>query len=419
MAAVRLEPLPPAEAVRHFESKGYQVGFAWQDVWQQEHARAFTVAKAMRLDILQDVRTAVDAAIRNGTTFAQFQKELTPILQQKGWWGRQMMTDPLTGEERLVQLGSPRRLRTIFDVNMRTSYAAGRWERIQRVKARRPWLRYSAVLDSRTRPQHRAWHGTVLAVDDPWWETHSPPNGWSCRCNVQQLSDRDLKRFGFTPSTPPPVETRPWTNRRTGETIQVPRGIDPGFGYNVGEAHMRALTPPPMTGPLPAPAIGDAASASTLPPPLPVPASRLLPSGLAEQEYLERFLAEFGAAPGRTVVFRDVLGEPVVIGEQMFVDAKGRLKVTKRGRETGLLLLADTIKQPDEIWWRWEEHPKGRMTLLRRYLRRFAVAGADRLGFALFDVGESGWRGVTGFTPEREAYILGQRLGTLAYRRPT
>jgi len=58
------------------------------------------------------------------------------------------------------------------------------------------------------------------------------------------------------------------------------------------------------------------------------------------------------------------------------------------------------------------------MTLLRRYLRRFEIAGRGRPGFALFDVGPAGWRGVTGFTPERETYILGQRLGTLAYRRP-
>ena len=37
----------------------------------------------------------------------------------------------------------------------------------------------------------------------------------------------------------------------------------------------------------------------------------------------------------------------------MFRRLGGRLKVTKRGREAYLLLLADTIKEPDEIWWRY------------------------------------------------------------------
>ena len=82
-----------------------------------------------------------------------------------------------------------------------------------------------------------AWHGTVLRWDDPWWETHYPPNGWRCRCRVVQLSDADLDEFRLTPSGGPPAgseRTRAWTNKRTGETVQVPVGVDPGFDHNVG-----------------------------------------------------------------------------------------------------------------------------------------------------------------------------------------
>ncbi len=150
------------------------------------------------------------------------------------------MVDPATGEIRTVQLGSPRRLRTIFDTNLRMSYAHGRWQQIERVKNARPFLRYVATLDDRTRAQHRAWHGTVLPVDHPFWESHYPPNGWGCRCIVQQLSQADLDEFGLGVSQGPPagsLETRPWHNKRTGVTVQVPRGIDPGFQHNVGR-HM-------------------------------------------------------------------------------------------------------------------------------------------------------------------------------------
>jgi SPP1 gp7 family putative phage head morphogenesis protein len=236
VARVELKPLPPEEAVRFFERKYDLRGFDWRDVWQHEHAAAFTVAKAMRMDILADIRAATLAAIRDGTTFRDFQQQLEPLLRSKGWWGRQRMTDPATGETRIVQLGSPRRLRTIFDTNLRTAHAAGRWERIQRVKDRRPYLRYVAVLDDATRPEHRRWHGTVLPADDPWWRTHYPPNGWGCRCAVQQLSERDLQRLGIKLSRRPATRPRPWRNRRTGETIRVPDGIDPGFAYNVGRA---------------------------------------------------------------------------------------------------------------------------------------------------------------------------------------
>ena len=176
---IELKALPPAEAVALFRQKGLTIGFAWQDVWKESHAAAFTVAKAMRADVLEAIRKEVDRALIEGRTLRQFRNDLTPTLQKLGWRGKAPVTDPLTSETVLAQLGSPRRLRTIYDVNMRASLAAGQWQRINRVRARRPYLRYSAVLDDRTRPDHRAWHGTVLRIDDPWWNTHFPPNGWN------------------------------------------------------------------------------------------------------------------------------------------------------------------------------------------------------------------------------------------------
>lgn len=237
MARPEILNVPPVEAVDHFRAKGFHVGFDWRDTDAAQHTTSFTVAKAMELDLLGDIRRAVDEAIADGQTFEHFRDRLEPLLKARGWWGRQEMVDPETGERRIVQLGSPHRLRTIFDTNLRTSYARGRWQRIQDVKADLPYLRYVAVLDARTRPDHLAWHGTVLPVDHPFWETHYPPNGWFCRCIVQQLAEGDLERHGYEISEGPPAgsaRTRPWVNKRTGERVQVPVGIDPGFAHNVG-----------------------------------------------------------------------------------------------------------------------------------------------------------------------------------------
>ena len=118
----------PEEAIAHFRAKGFHIGFDWQDTNALEHARSFTVSKVMQFDILADVREAVAAALTEGRTFAWFRDNLEPTLRNKGWWGRETLTDPLTGETRTVQLGSPWRLRTIFDTNLRMSYAHGRWQ---------------------------------------------------------------------------------------------------------------------------------------------------------------------------------------------------------------------------------------------------------------------------------------------------
>ena len=418
--AEELRALKPRDAIQYFESKGFALPdqrFDWRDVWQDEHARAFTVAKAMRMDVLADIREAVDKAIREGTTLAQFRKELEPLLQAKGWWGRKNMIDPLTGQERVVQLGSPRRLRTIFDTNLRTSYAVGSWARIERNRDRRPFLMYSAVLDSRTRKEHRDWHHTVLPVDHAFWSQHYPPNGWHCRCKVVQLSERELQQRGLRVGNAPTVRTRSFRNKRTGEVSRVPEGIDPGFSYNVGRAHMRGLTPPPATGPLSTPAINPPAT-TIMPPIRESTVARVLPDNLTANQYAGRFLDEFGATPGKPVVFRDALDEPVVISSDLFVDRRGRSKLENERRRVSMLLMADSLKSPDEIWWTWElNKASGRHEMRRRYITRWNIEGREIHTLLSFGTGADGWHGITAFDGRRPSYFLGQRRGVLAYRR--
>ena len=236
--SIKYQPLPPEEAIAYFKARGFnQVeSWDWRDVWQAQHTMAFTVAKSTGFDVLKDIHAAVDDAISRGLTFKQFSAQLTPILQAKGWWGKMEKPDPLTGEVKDVQLGSPRRLKIIYDTNMRMSQAAGEWARIQRTKRYAPYLMYTAIRDSATRPLHRQWHGTVLPVDHPWWQTHYPPNGWRCRCSVIQLSAHDLEALGYQVSPDPVDDLVMYTNDRTGETQMIPRGIDPGFAYNPGVA---------------------------------------------------------------------------------------------------------------------------------------------------------------------------------------
>ena len=230
----------PREALDYFRAKDLRPGFDYRDAWGQEHAHAFTVAKAIQLDVLDDLREAVEQALADGKTFRQFSKDLTPALQKKGWWGQKEQLDPKTGEERTVQLGSPRRLRTIYRSNLRAARAAGQWQRIQRTKDTHPYLLYELGPSERHRPQHVAWAGTLLPAGDPWWQTHFTPNGWGCKCRVRQVSKREAARRGGVTERPryDPVE---WTNKRTGEVQTVDRGLDPAWAGNSGVDRARIL----------------------------------------------------------------------------------------------------------------------------------------------------------------------------------
>ena len=226
MARVELLDVPPVEAVRDFRAKGLHVGHHWRDTDEAQHLISFTAAKAARLDVLQALKDEVDAAIAEGITLETFQDNLEPTLRSLRWWGRERRLDPKTGKTEIVQLGSPQRLRTIFDTNLRMAYSRGRWERIERQARNAPYLRYVAVLDAKTRPDHLRWHGTVLPHDHPFWRTHYPPCGWYCRCTVIQLSEEDLEEFGWEVTGPPDDwnRMRTWIDRRNGK----PEG--PGAG---------------------------------------------------------------------------------------------------------------------------------------------------------------------------------------------
>lgn len=238
-----IRPVQPAAAIAALFARGLKLdpSFSWQDVSAEEHARAFTVAKSAGFDVLVDIHEALVAAASEGKTEREFSRDLTPILQAKGWWGRRDVVDPETGETVTAQLGSLRRLRTIFQTNLRVSYAAGHWAAFERQKLDRPWLRYVAILDRKTRPEHAARHNLCLPVDHPYWDTWAPPCGWNCRCTLQSLSDRDVERMRSQLRFEPPMDTmRTWTNRRTGETVTIPVGIDPGWGHNPGKLRHQA-----------------------------------------------------------------------------------------------------------------------------------------------------------------------------------
>ena len=244
---VRIEAVAPKDAIAVYEARRGRLveTFQWQDFWGEEHADRFTVAKSAGFDILKDIDAAFIKAMSEGQSPRQFAKELTPILQAKGWWGRKIVPDPLIEEDVVAQLGSPRRLKTIFETNMRSSYAAGHWSSFERNKTTRPYLRYVAIMDEHTRPAHAALHNLVLPVDHPFWEKFAPPNGWGCRCVLQSLSERDIRRLQREGENlkfqPPEYSSRDYVNRRTGEVTEVPDGIDPGWAYNPGKAGYHSL----------------------------------------------------------------------------------------------------------------------------------------------------------------------------------
>lgn len=213
---------PFDKAVEYFRQKLNIPTSRWDDLWKEQHAKGFMVAGAMKAEMLTDFREAIDAAIAKGESLQDFRNRFDDIVDKYGW--------NYTGSRNW-------RTKVIYNTNLRTAYMSGRYKQMKDpdVTALRPYWQYRHGNSRNPRLQHLAWHGMVLRHDDPWWDTHYPPSGFGCKCRVITMSQRDLDKRGLKPESPPDLGTYDWKDK-DGNTHTIPKGIDPGWDYNVGKA---------------------------------------------------------------------------------------------------------------------------------------------------------------------------------------
>lgn len=180
--------MQPENAIAYLKQKRVTESWDWQDMLDDAHVSAFTIAKSAEMDVAHDIHQAVLKAAETGQTFDDFKRDLMPVLEKKGWVGRQTVPNPETGEEQMVTLGTPHRLKTIYQTNLQSAYMAGRYAEMSAATATHPYWQYVTVNDGKVREAHRKLHGQVFAADDPVWDTLYPPLDYHCRCRVRPLS---------------------------------------------------------------------------------------------------------------------------------------------------------------------------------------------------------------------------------------
>lgn len=215
--------LPFEEQIAFFRQKLNLPTRHYDDLIKAQHDRGFMVAGAIKADLLDDLRKTVDKAISEGRSIQWFREQFDGIVEKHGW--------AYKGERDW-------RTRVIYKTNMAASYAAGRWQQLNDpdLLASRPWWKYiHNDTVTHPRPLHVAWSGLTLRHDDPWWQTHFPPNGWGCRCRVTAVAKPDPDR-----DTAPDDGTYIKVDRG-GEAHTIPKGIDYGWDYVPGQSNAELL----------------------------------------------------------------------------------------------------------------------------------------------------------------------------------
>lgn len=159
------------------------------------------------------------------------------------------MLDDRTDKIVKAELGTPRRLKTIYSVNMRTAYQREQYEQTMQSDIH-PYFTY------RTGPskEHAEYNGLVLPKGDSFWSRHFPIKDYGCKCYTRALSEADFQRYKRDGVNVPPaadgtgggtlrvktqVPPETYTNYFNDRTLKletVPAGVHPAFNWDACKA---------------------------------------------------------------------------------------------------------------------------------------------------------------------------------------
>jgi hypothetical protein len=108
------ERLPFEKAIKWFKQRISLPSSAWDEIINESVDFGFAIAGVTEAELLNDFYQSILKALEDGTTLQQFQKDFDSIVAKRGWkdggnfsaWRREL----------------------IFSQNLRSAYAAGRYQ---------------------------------------------------------------------------------------------------------------------------------------------------------------------------------------------------------------------------------------------------------------------------------------------------
>lgn len=186
LAKTDFAPRSANDAARHFAKKAALTDEVFESLSSQARQFAFRVATVHKARLIQDVRDKVLKAIDKGTSWSQVQRELLVAFDTES-----------------IPRPALHRLRTMFITNTQQAYNDARRDVLDdpEISEAFPFRQYLTVGNgvagvNNVRAEHAALHGKVFAWDDPFWDEHTPPWGFNCRCTFVALTAGQVAAMG-------------------------------------------------------------------------------------------------------------------------------------------------------------------------------------------------------------------------------
>lgn len=225
LSADDFKPKAATEAEASFGRKVAVPSEVFDRLSTEARQQAFRIAGVHKARLLQRARNLVKRAIRDGTPFPTVRRQLQALFADEG-----------------VKSPALARLRLIFTQNSAQAYNDARREVLDdpEVTAAFPYRMYMTVGNGTpgfrgVRPTHAALHRKVFAWDDPFWDSHTPPWEFGCRCTTVALTAGQVKRMGIK------VVNLGYVRRRVRVPGQKRRGIAANPDFMRGKLNLDAI----------------------------------------------------------------------------------------------------------------------------------------------------------------------------------
>lgn len=126
--------LPMQDAKGYWDKKVAVSPAEYKEMLPAAKVQAFAVAEIAKGEELYTVQRAIERAIAQGSTLAEFKKDAADVFARRGW-----------------DKDKPYRIDLIFRNNVQTSYAVGQWQEINTGNLF-PYVEYSSINDGRRTP---------------------------------------------------------------------------------------------------------------------------------------------------------------------------------------------------------------------------------------------------------------------------
>ncbi|MDR0666781.1 MAG: phage head morphogenesis protein [Campylobacteraceae bacterium] len=384
--------MPFDKALDYFKGKGLKLTYDYKEMMHEAHNKAFTIAKVTRADLLNDMHESLAKAMKEGIGFSEWKKNIKPTLKQYGWYGKVDSVDPKTGEVKEIHVGS-RRLKTIYETNIRMSYHNGKYKQAESFEDA-VYIQYHSKLLPFSRNSHKKMHGKVMHKDHKFWEKNLPMCDWNCKCFVTWHTKEECEALGL------PIIT---------ENIPDIAGADFAYDKRTWSYSGNRLTKMDLDK-----------SMDELP--------TIVPKQKYEERTDEQLKREFFKSLGLGKsggMFIDKIGDPLTINDELFKTGAGISKIKKMDRHLYLNEFSKVIKNPDEIYLETdnlfsydEERMYKKHRILKKFFKYYKTKNGDKKALvAMFEYLKDKTQGITLYFIDREVNLNKKRIEKLIYKK--